>query len=162
MNNVGLKICILGTSNSMVTLTFFPWCKPKWSQHKFNSQSQILHGLGTTSGSMVYTIPKNTWVTQWISSRTHILASSMGAQCQNFTNNSRFNQLDMNTIELFSEPKNIQHIMCQPTWPCCKEREKGKRKLNVKYSDVNLSPLALPCLRILLMKGGVYCLPNML
>ena len=26
---VGLQICLLGTSNSMVTLTFFPWCKSK-------------------------------------------------------------------------------------------------------------------------------------
>ena len=31
INNAGLKICLLGTSNSMVTMTFFPWCKPKWS-----------------------------------------------------------------------------------------------------------------------------------
>jgi len=31
MDNVGLKIFILKTSNSMVTLTFVPWCKLKWS-----------------------------------------------------------------------------------------------------------------------------------
>ena len=31
MDNVGLKICLLGISNFMITLTFFPWCKPKWS-----------------------------------------------------------------------------------------------------------------------------------
>ena len=29
VNNVGLKICLLGASNSMVTLTFVRWCKPK-------------------------------------------------------------------------------------------------------------------------------------
>jgi hypothetical protein len=43
VDNVGLKICPLGTSNSMVTLTFiFPWCKQKWSWDKFNNQLQIL------------------------------------------------------------------------------------------------------------------------
>jgi hypothetical protein len=41
VNNVGLKICLLGTLNSMVTVTFFPWCKPKLSQDEFNKQSQI-------------------------------------------------------------------------------------------------------------------------
>ena len=30
---------------------------------------------------------------------------------------------------------------------------------NVGQSDVNLSPLVLSCSRILLMHGGVYCLP---
>ena len=42
MDDVGLKICLLGTSNSMATLIFFPWCKPKWSHDEFNSQSYIL------------------------------------------------------------------------------------------------------------------------
>ena len=49
MNNVGLKICLLETLNSIITLIFFPWCKPKWSLDKFNDQSQILLNLGTTS-----------------------------------------------------------------------------------------------------------------
>ena len=31
----------------------FRWCKPKWSQDDFNSQSNILQGLGTTSWSTV-------------------------------------------------------------------------------------------------------------
>ena len=54
VDNVDLKICLLGTSTSMVTLAFFfPWCKLKWSQDEFNSQSHILQGLGTTSWSMV-------------------------------------------------------------------------------------------------------------
>ena len=53
MDNVGLKIHHLVTLNSMVTLTFVPWCKPKWSRDEFNNQSQILHGLGTTSWSVV-------------------------------------------------------------------------------------------------------------
>ena len=30
---------------------------------------------------------------------------------------------------------------------------------NVGQSDINLSPLALPCSRNLLVHGGVYCLP---
>ena len=48
MDDLGLVICLWGILNSMVTLTFFPWCKPKWSQDKFNNQPQILLGLGTT------------------------------------------------------------------------------------------------------------------
>ena len=50
VDNVGLKICILGTSNSMVTLIFFPWCKLKWSRNELNNQSQILQGLGRLHG----------------------------------------------------------------------------------------------------------------
>ena len=46
-------MCLLWTSNSMVTLTFFPWCKPKWSRVEFNNQLQILQRLGTASWSMV-------------------------------------------------------------------------------------------------------------
>ena len=34
-----------------------------------------------------------------------------------------------------------------------------KRKTNVEQSDVYLSLLVLPCSRILLVQGGVYCLP---
>ena len=49
VDNVGLKICLLGTLNSMVTLAcFIPWCKPKWSRDEFNNQSHIGEGLGTT------------------------------------------------------------------------------------------------------------------
>jgi len=41
LDDVGLKICFLRTSNFMVTLTFFfPWCKLKWSWDEFNNQSQ--------------------------------------------------------------------------------------------------------------------------
>ena len=32
VNSVGLKICLLGTSNPMVTLTFFSWCKPRFER----------------------------------------------------------------------------------------------------------------------------------
>ena len=53
MDNVGPRICLLGTSNSMITLTFWPWCNPKWSRDEFNNQSWILQGLGATSRSMV-------------------------------------------------------------------------------------------------------------
>ena len=41
VDNLGFKICLLGISNFMVTLTVFPWCKPKWSGDEFNNQSQI-------------------------------------------------------------------------------------------------------------------------
>ena len=65
--NVGLKICLLGTSNSTITLTFFPWCKPKWSQDEFNSQSQILQGMGQLHGPwckhpMMSVIPKPNYI----------------------------------------------------------------------------------------------------
>ena len=53
VDNASLKICLLGTSNSTVDLTCFPWCKPKWSQDELNNQSHILRGNGTTSWSMV-------------------------------------------------------------------------------------------------------------
>ena len=53
VDSARLKICLLGTSNFMVTLTFFPWCKLKWCHDEFNSQLEILQGLGTTSWSMV-------------------------------------------------------------------------------------------------------------
>ena len=47
---VGLKICLLGTSTSMVTLTFFPWCKRSdpWMSSTTNQHSYMalgwLHG----------------------------------------------------------------------------------------------------------------------
>ena len=53
MDNASLKICVLGTSSSMVTLTFFGWYKAKWSWDEFNNQSHVFQGLGTTSWSMV-------------------------------------------------------------------------------------------------------------
>ena len=53
VDNVGLNICLSEILNSMVTLTSFPWHKPKWSRDEFNSQSQIFQGLGTTSWFMV-------------------------------------------------------------------------------------------------------------
>ena len=37
--------------------------------------------------------------------------------------------------------------------------EINKQITNVEQSDVNLSMLALPCSRILLVQDGVYCLP---
>ena len=42
VDNVGLKTCLLGTSNSMITPIFFPWCKLKWSWDELNGQSHIL------------------------------------------------------------------------------------------------------------------------
>ena len=42
-----------GTSSSMVTLTFFSQCKPKWSGDKFNSQSYILEEQRMTPWSMM-------------------------------------------------------------------------------------------------------------
>jgi hypothetical protein len=53
LNQIGFQIRLLGISNSMITLTFFPWCKMKWSQDEFNNQSQILQGLGMTSWSIM-------------------------------------------------------------------------------------------------------------
>ena len=53
VDNVGLKICLQGTSNSMIIVTFLPWCKLKLSHDKLNNQSHNIHGLGTTSWSMV-------------------------------------------------------------------------------------------------------------
>ena len=57
MDNLDLNICLLETSNFMVTLACCPWCELKWSQDEFNNQSQILQGLGTTSWSMVLPAP---------------------------------------------------------------------------------------------------------
>ena len=37
VDDVGFQICLLGTSNSMVTLTFFPQCKLTWSSDEFNN-----------------------------------------------------------------------------------------------------------------------------
>ena len=53
VDNVGLKLCLLGTLNSMIILTFSPWCNLKWSRDVFNDQLEIVHGLGMTSWSMV-------------------------------------------------------------------------------------------------------------
>ena len=50
---VGLKRCLSGTSNSMVNMTYFPWCRPKWYRDEFNIQSQTLQDLGITLCSMV-------------------------------------------------------------------------------------------------------------
>ena len=49
---VGFKKYLLKTSNSIVTLTSFPWCKPKWSRDEFNNQSQTLQdrALGRRHG----------------------------------------------------------------------------------------------------------------
>ena len=48
LDNVSLQICLLETSNFMITPTFISWCKPKSSRSEFNNQSQTLHGLGMT------------------------------------------------------------------------------------------------------------------
>jgi hypothetical protein len=39
VDNVGLKTCLLGIMNSMITLPFFSWCKPKWYRDEFNNHS---------------------------------------------------------------------------------------------------------------------------
>ena len=46
VDNISFKLCLLGTSNSMTTLAFFPCCKLKWSRYKFNTQSHIFRTLG--------------------------------------------------------------------------------------------------------------------
>ena len=35
LDNASLQICLFETSNCMLTFTFYPWCKPKWSQDEF-------------------------------------------------------------------------------------------------------------------------------
>ena len=49
IQNVGLKTCLLGTSNSMVTMIDFPCYKLKWYGSQFNGQSRILGKQGVTS-----------------------------------------------------------------------------------------------------------------
>jgi hypothetical protein len=50
MDNVGLKISLLGTSSYMITFTcFFLDKKPKWYEDKFNNQSRILREQEVTS-----------------------------------------------------------------------------------------------------------------
>ena len=49
VNDVGLKINLLRTPSSMITLTLFSCCKLKWSWDEFNGQSHILEEQGTTS-----------------------------------------------------------------------------------------------------------------
>ena len=56
VDRVGLKIYILRTSISVVTLPFFPWCKPKSSRDDFNVQSHRLDGRGTTSWSRLHSV----------------------------------------------------------------------------------------------------------
>jgi hypothetical protein len=50
VDNVDLIICLSMSLNSIVTLTFYPWCKPKWSWNEFTNH---FTGLGTMSWSMV-------------------------------------------------------------------------------------------------------------
>ena len=64
LDNVGLKICLLGTSHSTVTLTFFPWSKPKRSWDEFNNQSQILQDPWDDFMVHRVNIPL-VWVTIW-------------------------------------------------------------------------------------------------
>ena len=46
VDNVGLNLCLLGTSNFMVTMTFSSLVQLQWSQDEFNNQSQIYKTLG--------------------------------------------------------------------------------------------------------------------
>jgi hypothetical protein len=48
----------LGNSTSMVTLPFFPWCKPKWSRNEFNNESSpwddfLVHGVNMLFGRQI-------------------------------------------------------------------------------------------------------------
>ena len=45
---VGLKICLVGTSTSMVTLILFPWCKPKGpkTSSTFTSNQRSYRAMG--------------------------------------------------------------------------------------------------------------------
>ena len=53
MDRIGFWYCLLGTSISMGSLTFFAWCKLICSWDEFNIQSQASDSRGTSSGSMV-------------------------------------------------------------------------------------------------------------
>ena len=56
VDNVGLETCLLGTSNSMVTLTFFLGVNRSGPRDEFNillGMFTYLNGIGTTSWSMV-------------------------------------------------------------------------------------------------------------
>ena len=55
---LGLQICLLETSTFMVTLPFFPWCKPKWSQDDF-----LVHSVNTAPSVEI-----GQWVTPWVQS----------------------------------------------------------------------------------------------
>ena len=54
VDNVGLKIRLLGTSNSMVCHydIFFPWCKPMWSEDE--CQQPITYFIGPWDDFMVH------------------------------------------------------------------------------------------------------------
>ena len=46
MDNASLDLCLLRTSNSMVTITFSSLVQLKWSRDEVNNQSQIYKALG--------------------------------------------------------------------------------------------------------------------
>ena len=78
VDNVGLRICLLGTSNSMVTVTFLPWCKPKC-----RTSSTTNHGfykaLGQLHGPWCNTTPNQHHCKSIEISTLSILKSSMGS-----------------------------------------------------------------------------------
>ena len=53
MDNVGLKIRLLGTSSSMIINTFFFLMQIEVARNNFNDQSHILEEQGTTSWSIM-------------------------------------------------------------------------------------------------------------
>jgi hypothetical protein len=63
---VGLQICLLGTSTSMVTLTFFLWCKPKWSRDNSTTNQSSYMALERLHGSWCKQPLRMTfWTSHW-------------------------------------------------------------------------------------------------
>ena len=50
VDDVGLKICLWGTSNSMVTLTFFPQCRRKWPKTSSTTNRMFYKDLEWLNG----------------------------------------------------------------------------------------------------------------
>ena len=68
VHNVGLIICLLGTSNSMVSLTDFPWLKRKWSRDVFYmalGRLHFVHGKNNFIGAWLKIITKEFPHTLW-------------------------------------------------------------------------------------------------
>ena len=83
VDDVGLKVRLLGTSNSMMSLPFWPWCKSKWSPNECNNQSQILQDFGMTLWCMGKTTPKGRF-TLWPKVKRPLITTNQSARNQEF------------------------------------------------------------------------------
>ena len=128
VDNVSLKICLLGTSNSMIPLTFFPRCKPKWSGDKFNNQSHALQVLGRLHGPCVNN-PLTSLMTHWheVQAKQTICA---GADYYNFVGRFTYPKVDTGTL-LIAFYDCISHSI-SPIRPC----SIASRYFHVKYKFI--------------------------